>query len=113
LAGEQNRSWDKLSSLSDFLQEIAVRMTSSRFASASPIVRQTSCALVVSQDGHLAVNNPTVAAEQFLALVRGELHLHCLYDPSFRPPRAKIEKQIDAGIDCFMARYGAPEASTL
>jgi TetR/AcrR family transcriptional regulator, mexJK operon transcriptional repressor len=38
-----------------------------------------------AKDGCLAVNNPTVAAEQFLALVRGELHLHCLYDPSFRP----------------------------
>jgi TetR/AcrR family transcriptional regulator, mexJK operon transcriptional repressor len=61
-----------------------------------------------AKDGCLAVNDPTVAAEQFLALVRGELHLHCLYDPSFRPSRVKIERQIDAGIDCFMARYGAP-----
>jgi AefR-like transcriptional repressor, C-terminal domain len=64
------------------------------------------------KDGCLAVN-PTMAAEQFLALVRGGLHLHCLYDPSFRPSRAKIERQIEAGIDCFMARHGAPEASTL
>ena len=65
-----------------------------------------------AKDGRLAVTDPKVAAEQFLALVRGELHLHCLYDPSFRPSRAKIEGQIEAGIDCFMARYGAPEAST-
>ena len=63
-----------------------------------------------AKDGYLAVNDPTVAAEQFLALVRGELHLHCLYDPSFRPSRVKIERQIDAGLDCFMARYGAPSA---
>jgi TetR/AcrR family transcriptional repressor of mexJK operon len=61
----------------------------------------------------LAVNDPTVAAEQFLALVRGELHLHCMYDPSFRPSRVKIERQIDAGIDCFMARYGAPAGSSI
>jgi TetR/AcrR family transcriptional repressor of mexJK operon len=64
-----------------------------------------------AQDGCLAVSNPRVAAEQFLALVRGELHLHCLYDPSFRPSQIKIEGQIDAGIDCFMARYGVPAGS--
>jgi AcrR family transcriptional regulator len=64
-----------------------------------------------TKDGALRVDNPTVAAEQFLALVRGELHLHCLYDPSFRPSRPKIERQIDAGVDCFMARYGAPASS--
>jgi AcrR family transcriptional regulator len=62
----------------------------------------------VAKDGCLAVSNPRVAAEQFLALIRGELHLHCLYDPSFRPSQIKIERQIDAGIDCFIARYGAP-----
>jgi hypothetical protein len=66
-----------------------------------------------AKDGCLAVNDPTVAAEQFLALVRGELHLHCLYDPSFQPSRVKIERQIDAGLDCFMARYGAPSALSL
>jgi TetR/AcrR family transcriptional regulator, mexJK operon transcriptional repressor len=66
-----------------------------------------------AKDGSLLVDDPTVAAEQFLALVRGELHLHCLYDPSFRPSRIKIQRQIDAGIDCFMARYGAPEASSI
>ena len=58
-----------------------------------------------AREGCLLVDDPTVAAEQFLALIRGELHLHCLYDPSFRPSSAKIERQINAGIDCFMARY--------
>jgi TetR/AcrR family transcriptional regulator, mexJK operon transcriptional repressor len=61
-----------------------------------------------AKEGCLLVDDPMVAAEQFLALIRGELHLHCLYDPSFRPSSAKIERQINAGIDCFMARYGAP-----
>jgi TetR/AcrR family transcriptional regulator, mexJK operon transcriptional repressor len=61
-----------------------------------------------AREGCLLVDDPTVAAEQFLALIRGELHLHCLYDPSFRPSSAKIERQINAGIDCFMARYAAP-----
>jgi TetR/AcrR family transcriptional regulator, mexJK operon transcriptional repressor len=66
-----------------------------------------------AEDGCLVVSSPRVAAEQFLALVRGELHLHCLYDPSFRPSQIKIERQIDAGIDCFMARYGAPVGSSV
>jgi TetR/AcrR family transcriptional regulator, mexJK operon transcriptional repressor len=66
-----------------------------------------------AKGGSLRVDDPTVAAEQFLALVRGELHLHCLYDPSFRPSRVKIQRQIDAGIDCFMARYGAPAGSSV
>jgi TetR/AcrR family transcriptional regulator, mexJK operon transcriptional repressor len=66
-----------------------------------------------AKEGCLLVDDPMVAAEQFLALVRGELHLHCLYDPSFRPARAKIERQIKAGIDCFMARYGAAGESLI
>jgi AcrR family transcriptional regulator len=65
-----------------------------------------------AKDGSLSVDDPKIAAEQFLALVRGELHLHCLYDPSFRPARAKIERQIKAGVDCFMARYGAAATSS-
>lgn len=65
-----------------------------------------------AKDGSLSVDDPKVAAEQFLALIRGELHLHCLYDPSFRPARAKIERQIKAGVDCFMARYGAAATSS-
>jgi TetR/AcrR family transcriptional regulator, mexJK operon transcriptional repressor len=63
------------------------------------------------EDGSLLVDNPTVAAEQFLALVRGELYLHGLYDPSFRPSRTQITRQIDAALDCFIARYGAPGES--
>jgi TetR/AcrR family transcriptional regulator, mexJK operon transcriptional repressor len=65
-----------------------------------------------AKDGSLTVDDPNVAAAQFLALVRGELHLHCLYDPSFRPARANIDRQIKAGIDCFMARYGTPATSS-
>src|ERR1700735_2954087 len=57
-----------------------------------------------AQDGYLTVNDPTLAAEQFLALVRGELHLHCMYDPSFRPTRAKMDRQVAAGGGCVLAR---------
>jgi hypothetical protein len=66
-----------------------------------------------AKDGSLTVDDASLAAEQFLALVRGELHLHCLLDPSFRPSRAQIKRQLDPAIDCFMARYGAPAASSV
>jgi TetR/AcrR family transcriptional regulator, mexJK operon transcriptional repressor len=65
------------------------------------------------KDGDLLVDNPTVAAEQFLALVRGELYLHSLYDPSFRPSRTQIVRQIEAALDCFMARYSPPGGSSV
>ena len=65
------------------------------------------------KEGSLLVDNPAVAAEQFLALTRGELYLHGLYDPSFRPSRTQITRQIDAALDCFMARYGAEERSSM
>ena len=63
-----------------------------------------------AKDGSLLVDDAPDAAEQFLALVKGELHSHCLFDPSFRPTRAQIKRQLDAAIDCFMARYGTPAA---
>jgi TetR/AcrR family transcriptional regulator, mexJK operon transcriptional repressor len=65
-----------------------------------------------AKDGSLTVDDASVAAGQFLALVRGELHLRCLLDPSFRPPPAPIERQIEAAVDCFMARYGPRAASS-
>jgi TetR/AcrR family transcriptional regulator, mexJK operon transcriptional repressor len=66
-----------------------------------------------AKDGCLRVDDAFVAADQFFALVRGQLHLHCVYDPSFRPSRAQIKRQVDAAIDCFMARYGAPAESSV
>ncbi len=60
-----------------------------------------------AEAGDLRVDEPTAAAQQFIALIKGELHLHCLLDPDFRPSSAEISRQVDAAIDCFMARYGA------
>jgi TetR/AcrR family transcriptional repressor of mexJK operon len=54
----------------------------------------------------LSVEDSAVAAEHFMALVRGDLHIHCLLDPSFRPSPAQITRQLDAALDCFLARYG-------
>jgi AcrR family transcriptional regulator len=66
-----------------------------------------------AKDGSLTIDDASVAAEQFLALVTGELHLHCLLDPSFRPSRAQIKRQLDPAIDCFLARYAAPAGSSV
>jgi TetR/AcrR family transcriptional repressor of mexJK operon len=65
-----------------------------------------------AKDGTLAVDDAALAAGQFLALVKGELHLHCLLDPSFRPPPAPIERQVEGAVDCFMARYGPRAGSS-
>jgi TetR/AcrR family transcriptional regulator, mexJK operon transcriptional repressor len=76
-------------------------------AAVAHIIKQSA------KDGSLKVDDAFVAADQIFALVRGQLHLHCLFDPSFRPSRVQIKRQVDAAIDCFMARYGAPAASSV
>jgi AcrR family transcriptional regulator len=62
------------------------------------------------EDGVLQAEDPRVAAEQFTALIRGELFLHCLFDPSFNPSRAAKVRQVEQAVDCFLARYGIPAA---
>jgi len=58
--------------------------------------------------GSLVVQDSTVAAQQLVALIKGELHFHCMIDPEFRPSNDQVRQQVDAAIDCFMARYGTP-----
>ena len=59
----------------------------------------------------LQADDPRIAAEQFAALVRGELFLHCLFDPSFNPSEAAKKRQVDQAVDCFLARYGIVASS--
>jgi AcrR family transcriptional regulator len=67
------------------------------------LARLIGCAATA---GNLVVEDATMAAQQFIALINGELHIHCLLDPGFRPSTAQIDRQVDAAVDCFMARYG-------
>ncbi len=60
----------------------------------------------IAKNGELNIQNARAAAEHFIALIRGELHIHCLMDPGFRPSKAQIDRQLDAALDCFLARYG-------
>jgi TetR/AcrR family transcriptional regulator, mexJK operon transcriptional repressor len=59
-----------------------------------------------AEAGALRVDDPEVAVEQYVALLRGELFLHCLFDPSFNPSRAAKLQQVEHAVDCFLARYG-------
>lgn len=56
--------------------------------------------------GALRADDAGLAAEHFTALVRGELFLHCLFDPSFTPSRAEMERQVAEAVDCFLVKYG-------
>lgn len=56
--------------------------------------------------GALQTDDPVVATQQFVALIRGELHFHCLFDPSFEPSRAAKLRQVEQAVDCFLAKYG-------
>jgi AcrR family transcriptional regulator len=60
----------------------------------------------IAKNGELKIEHPLAAAEHFIALIRGELHLHCLMDPGFRPSDAQIDRQLEAALDCFLACYG-------
>jgi TetR/AcrR family transcriptional regulator, mexJK operon transcriptional repressor len=59
--------------------------------------------------GLLNVPNATLAAVQFLSVVRGDLEIRGLLLPAAPPSRAEIEDQIEAGIDLFLTFYSRPE----
>jgi AcrR family transcriptional regulator len=93
---------NRFPSLGQSIREAGARQTALDFAEF------LSCA---GRHGALAVPDPAIAAAHFIALVRGELHMHCLLDPAFRPTTEEIDRHLAAAIDCFMARYGGPKLS--
>lgn len=62
------------------------------------------------QGGRLTVPNPTLAASQFLSVVRGDLDIRGLLLPASPPDRAEIDAQIEAGIDLFLHFYAPSPA---
>ena len=56
--------------------------------------------------GLLAVPDPMMAAAQFIALTKSDLHLRCLLDPEFRAGAADIERNLEAAVAMFMSHYG-------
>ena len=57
--------------------------------------------------GALTVPDPKLAAGQFIALTKSDLHLHCLLEPSFEASEADIRRNVDAAVAVFMSHYGS------
>lgn len=55
--------------------------------------------------GLLNISNPTLAATQFLSLVRGDLDIRGLVLRVAQPNRIEVDAQIEAGIDLFLHFY--------
>ncbi|HLZ64956.1 MAG TPA: TetR/AcrR family transcriptional regulator [Aliidongia sp.] len=60
-----------------------------------------------TQRGVLTVPNPRMAAAQFIALTKSDLHLRCLLEPSFVASEADIRRNVDAAVAMFMSHYGS------
>jgi AcrR family transcriptional regulator len=56
--------------------------------------------------GLLAVDDPWLAARQFLALVKGDLQFRCLCDIEQHPTQPEIKRNIEAAVAMFLAYYG-------
>jgi AcrR family transcriptional regulator len=63
------------------------------------------------RSNRLEADDPVTAAEQFLALARGELYIDCLLDPEFHPDPKAVDRQLEGALDCFLARYPARNAA--
>ncbi len=58
--------------------------------------------------GELAVPDPALATIQLIGMIRGDLQLRCLLDPTARPSPEEIERQARAAVDVFLAAYARP-----
>jgi len=56
--------------------------------------------------GLLNVDDPWLAARQFLALVKGDLQFRCLCDIEQHPSEVEIKRNIEAAVAMFLAHYG-------
>jgi TetR/AcrR family transcriptional repressor of mexJK operon len=59
----------------------------------------------LAERGSLSVDDPATAARHFLALVRGDWHLHTLMDSRFVADRAELDGHIEKALDFFLAHY--------
>ena len=55
--------------------------------------------------GELDIADPERAAQQFFALLKGELHGRMLCGLCARPPRGEVTAHIDAAVDMFLRAY--------
>ncbi len=64
------------------------------------------CIARATARGLLTVPDATLAAAQFIALTKSDLHLRCLLDTSFRANEVDIERNVAAAVAVFMSHYG-------
>lgn len=60
-------------------------------------------------EGKLAVDDPNVAAEQFLGLIKSRAFFPSIYSGRV-PERTEVEKIIEESVDMFLAKYGIRNA---
>jgi TetR/AcrR family transcriptional repressor of mexJK operon len=58
-----------------------------------------------SEREELAVPDPALAAEQFLSVIRGHLHLRCLLGLEDRPPESEMRRLVDEAVTLFCRGY--------
>ena len=62
--------------------------------------------------GALDIDDLDTAAMNFISIVRGDLHLRCLFTPDKRPDEAERQKRARNAVKIFMRAYSAPDASS-
>lgn len=60
-------------------------------------------------EGKLAIDDPYVAAEQFLGLIKSRAFFPSIYNGRV-PGRADVKKIIEESVDMFLAKYGVRKA---
>ena len=56
--------------------------------------------------GELSVAEPSMAAEQFLEMLRGDMHLRCLLGLADKPEAAQVRRRVDEAVGTFLRAYG-------
>lgn len=58
--------------------------------------------------GELAIEDAELASMQFLGMVKGDIHLRCLFDQGYKPTAAELRRSAQGAVDTFLCRYGPP-----
>lgn len=57
--------------------------------------------------GTLDIDDLDTAATNFISMVRGDMHLRCLFAPDRSPDEAERKKRVRNAVDIFLRAYGA------
>lgn len=58
-----------------------------------------------NRNGRLCVDDPELAAEQFLGILTGRMQLRALLGAEPLPDRAELERRATKAVECFLAIY--------